>query len=227
MRYPRLGFVVCLLALAELVLPSCEGAREKPRLPEVKGRIYFAPLGEFPPATLQGLVAYYRDKFGLTIEVLPRMEIDESAVNHERNQVIAERLVVLMRRQYSQPATDPDAVIIGLTPEDIYIRGFDWRFAFGYRETRIGVISIARMDPVQYPPRERLYILLLKAFLKSIGFQVPDVPDQEVLLPRLRKMTTRYIALLYYRLPTNTRRESVLYESILGVDDLDRIGEEL
>jgi predicted Zn-dependent protease len=225
-RSPRGLLAALSLALVGLFLHSCEGSPQRPSLPDVKGRIYFAPLGGFPTAILHELVAYYRDKFGLTIEILPRVEIDGSVVNHDRDQLVAERLVVLMRSHHSKPATDPDAVIIGLTREDMYIRGFDWRFAFGYRETRIGVISTARMDPVQYPRREPLHILLLKALLETIGFRFDDVSDREVLLARLRKMTTRYIGILYYRLPASARRNSVLYESILGVDDLDSIGEE-
>lgn len=42
----------------------------------------------------------------------------------------------------------------------------------------------------------------------------------------VRKMTTRYIGILYYRLPASVRRNSVLSVSILSVDDLDCIGEE-
>jgi len=226
MRNPRHVFAALLLALAGLILQSCEGSPQTPSLPDVRGRIYFAPLGEFPAVMLHELVAHYKDKFGVTIETLPRMAIDDSAVNHDRNQLIAERLVVLMSRHHAGPATDPDAVIIGLTQEDMYIRGFDWRFAFGYRETRIGVISTARMDPVEFPRREPLYLVLIKALLEHIGIPPEDVADREILLTRLRKMVTRYIGFMHYRLPKSSSRKSVLYESILGVDDLDSIGEE-
>lgn len=225
-RIPGAVFVAVLLALSGLSLQSCEGSPQRPPLPDVKGRVYFAPLGEFPAAILHELATHYRDKFGLTIEILPRMEIDESAVNHDRNQLIAERLVVLMRRHHSGPAMDPDAVIIGMMREDMYIRGFDWRFAFGYRETRIGVISTARMDPVEYPRREPLPLVLIKALLEHMGIPFDDDADQEILLARLRKMTTRYIGLMHFRLPQSPSRKSVLYESILGVDDLDSIGED-
>jgi hypothetical protein len=43
---------------------------------------------------------------------------------------------------------------------------------------------------------------------------------------RLRKMATRDIGDLYFGLPLSSDRHSVLYRSILGVPDLDAIGED-
>jgi hypothetical protein len=43
---------------------------------------------------------------------------------------------------------------------------------------------------------------------------------------RLRKMATRYIGILYFGLPLSFDRDSVLYQDILGVTDLDAMGED-
>lgn len=52
-------------------------------------------------------------------------------------------------------------------------------------------------------------------------------PDDELLFSRVRKMITRYIGLLYYALPMNDDRTSLLYNNILSLDDLDNLKEPL
>ncbi len=95
--------------------------------------------------------------------------------------------------------------MIGITEEDIYIRKSSWQFAFSYRaENRFAVVSSARMNPV--------------------NFDQPN--DQALLHTRLRKMITKNIGILYFGLPQNNDPRSVLYRSILGVDELDRVGED-
>ncbi len=92
----------------------------------------------------------------------------------------------------------------GFVTDDLYIRGRpDWRWAFGPRdEAHLGVVSTARM---------------------SAGSGLfHDVIESA----RLRKMATRDIGVLYFGLPLSTDRRSVLYQDILGVDDLDAMGED-
>ena len=57
-------------------------------------RIYFVPFAEFPTVALEELADYYRQKYELKIEILPSMSIPDSAVDNERGQLIAERLLV-------------------------------------------------------------------------------------------------------------------------------------
>jgi Zn-dependent protease with chaperone function/predicted Zn-dependent protease len=169
------------------------------------GRVYFVPLGAFSSPSVEELVTYYHQKLGLKIETLPALSVERAVVNFERQQLIAEELVALIKRKYPELAGDPGAILIGITPYDMYIRRSTWRFAFAFRdEGRFAVVSSTRMDPVN----------------------LREPPDPALLHTRLRKMVSKNIGIMHYRLPQTTDRNSVLYGPILSLDDLDSIGEE-
>jgi predicted Zn-dependent protease len=87
----------------------------------------------------------------------------------------------------------------------MYIREYNWRFAFSWRqEGRFAVVSTARMDPVFFG-RKR---------------------NDAILESRLRKMITKNIGLMYYGYFQSSDPKSVLYRSVLSIDDLDKIGED-
>lgn len=229
MRKRKVTFCVgvVLVVAAVLVVPSGQGCADQ--LPPVQGegRVYFVRLGDFPSTTVSQLVKYYKDKYGLTVEGLPKIELEKAAIDYDRNQLIAEELIGLMKRHHPDLANSPEAVLIGLTEGDMYVRMYNWRYAFGfYTERRLGVISTARMDPWEFPKADPLYITIVKVILWRMGIRFDGTPDPELLHTRLRKMTTRYIGFLHYRFPASNDRRSVLYRSILGVNDLDSIGED-
>jgi len=169
------------------------------------GRLYFVPLGEFPAASVEHLVAYYRDRYRLAVETLTAVPLESAAVDLLRQQLVAEELVALVKRHHPRLAVDPEAILIALTPYDMYIRGHTWRFAFAWRaDGRFAVISSARMDPLNFG----------------------DPFDPDLLHTRLRKMTTKTIGIMHYRLPQSEDRSSVMYGPILGLDDLDSVGED-
>ncbi|MGH7407021.1 MAG: M48 family metalloprotease, partial [Candidatus Methylomirabilales bacterium] len=169
------------------------------------GRVYFVPLGAFSSPSVEELVTYYHQKLGLKIETLPALSVERAAVNFERQQLIAAELVALIKRKYPELAGDPGAILIGITPYDMYIQEYTWRFAFAWREDgRFAVISSARMDPVNFR----------------------KTPDAALLHTRLRKILSKNIGIMYYRLPQSRDRNSVLYGPILSLDDLDSIGED-
>ena len=200
------------VVIASIVLLSCARAMEAPESPErprplqAKARVYFVPVGRFPQAALEQLPAYFKSKKGLAIEVLPTIPIDRTAFDSNRRQLIAEELIGLMMRGYPSLARDPDSILVGLTVGDMYIRAKpEWRYAFAAGDTvRFAVVSSARMDPMNYR----------------------QPPDAERLGLRLRKMVSKYIGYMYFQLPSNSDRRSVMYSPILSVDDLDSIGED-
>lgn len=98
-------------------------------------------------------------------------------------------------------AFEPDSTLIALTEEDIYIRGYSWKYVLGYRSGRRAVVSSARMA-------ER-----------------PD--DHERLEVRLRKMVTKYIGTLHYRLPVSSHCRSPQFDQIGGPEDLDSMDADL
>ena len=165
------------------------------------GKIYLVPMGNFPADAVANLVVHYRDKYGLTIETLPPVPLDPAAINFARNQLIAEEAVALMKDANLELVNDPEAILIGLTNVDMYIAKYNWQFTFSWRqEGRYAVVSDARMH---------------------LGS-----PRHEKVESRLRKMVTKNIGILYYRLPQSDDRRSVLYKSVGGLSELDYMGEE-
>src|SRR4051794_36284475 len=117
--YRRLGIAACLLLLLTvLVVPGPAQAQLTPRLQ----RIYLAPLGDLPDLDLPALTKYYADHYGLQIQVLPPLDPGVPQYDATRRQFIAEELIVQMELGYRGPGLDPQALLIGLTDQDMYIR---------------------------------------------------------------------------------------------------------
>ena len=201
------SFSVALLATCLFLVSGCvsRGAYvpiDKRKL-KGSGKIYFVTVGDFPPAEVEGLVAYYRDKYGISITTLPEVPLNPSAVDAKRDQLIAEAAVELMKEANPGLVKDPAVILIGLTSEDMYIAQYSWQFTFSWRqEGRYAVVSDARM---------------------SLGSSA--VPAEKV-RSRLRKMVTKNIGILYYGLPQSDDPRSVLYKDIGGLSELDYMGEE-
>ncbi|MBI3028595.1 MAG: hypothetical protein HYY64_03695, partial [Candidatus Rokubacteria bacterium] len=139
------------------------------------------------------------------IGLLRPIGLEPVVVDERRRQLIAEELLDLLKRRYPEHARNPQSIVIGVTEGDMYIREVDWRFAFAKRDgDRFAVVSSARMDPVNF------------------GY----LPDEELLQTRLRKMLSKNIGIMYYKLPQKADRRSVMFGPILGIDDLDSMGED-
>ena len=161
-------------------------------------------LGDFPKSQQRALVKHYQDKYGLHVEVLERLSLDSSTVDEQRQQLVAEQLIRVMKQGYPRLAEDPASILIGLTEHDMYIRGkTTWRFAFSYREDgRFAVVSSARM---------------------AIGLTAGQA---SVFHSRFRKMVSKNIGVLYYHLPQSLHPHSVMYKYVGGIQELDIMGEE-
>ena len=75
------------------------------------------------------------------------------AFDPSRGQFVAESLLVLMRRNLPRLAEDPNAVLIGITQQDMYIAGRRWRYAFSYRSENNAVVSTAHNVFPSHPGR--------------------------------------------------------------------------
>jgi len=172
-------------------------------------RLYLLPIGDTPAFLIDTLLVQCRRKLNLPVDTLPRLGSDRAWVDTNRNQIVAERVIASLRQRYPREARNDD-VVIGITSADMYIARYSWQFAFGYRPgggfgQRVAVVSFARMRPEFYnEPR-----------------------SDGLLVERLRKMVIRYIGVLYFQLPFNTDQKSVLYKDLLGLAELDTMGEEL
>jgi YD repeat-containing protein len=169
------------------------------------GTVYFVPLGKPQSLLSSDLLSYYRKKYGFEPRVLAPIPLPAWTKDETRHQFIAEELVEAMKRAYPQLANDPDAILIGVTDEDMYLSEVNWNYAFGWRqEERFAIVSTARMDPV---------------FNK-------EPANPKLAEARARKMITKEIGLLYYHLQPSYDLSSALYNSIGGVEDLDEMGED-
>jgi predicted Zn-dependent protease len=85
---------------------------------------------------------------GIDIQTLPAAPLEERLWDRSRGQLVAERVLTMIRQRYPEHVADPSATVIGLTTEDMYIQQRSWGFAFAYRGTdRLAIVSSARMDP--------------------------------------------------------------------------------
>jgi hypothetical protein len=165
-------------------------------------KVYLAPLGGISAAELQDLADFYAVRYDLDVGILPPAPIPAGLEDPARSQVAAEDVIALLPSIYPE-AADPNSVVIGVLPMDMYVRGIpDWRWAFGNRaDGHLAVVSTARMHA--------------KGFFGA-----------SIAASRLRKMVTRDIGVLYFGLPLSNDAHSVLYSEILSVPDLDRLGED-
>jgi YD repeat-containing protein len=169
------------------------------------GTVYLVPLGKPQSSLSSDLLSYYQTKYGLKLRLLAPVPLPAWTEDEIRHQFIAEELVEAMKRGYPQLANDPDAILVGFIDEDMYISQMNWSYAFSWRqEERFAIVSTARMDPV---------------FDK-------EPADPKVTAARARKMLTKDIGLLYYRLQPSNDYASALYDSIDDVEDLDDMGED-
>jgi tetratricopeptide (TPR) repeat protein len=170
-----------------------------------KERLYFVPLGNFSPALLARLVNYCKQKTGIQAIVTQPVPFALTTVDKRRQQVIAEEAIQLMKLRYPDLTADPNAILIGVTDQDMYICQKKWEYAFNYRmQGRFAVVSSARMNPVNFG----------------------GSANEALTEARMRKMLLKNIGAVYYLMPLNHDPKSVLYEDVEGVGDLDNMGED-
>jgi predicted Zn-dependent protease len=174
--------------------------------PDKVYHIYFVPIGNVSRADIDGLVRHYRQKFGLDSTILPALMPGSSDVNPDRHQLIAENPLESMHKICSRYIDNNLSVLIGITSDDMYPHGQDWRFCFGWRQTRIhsAVVSTARMD------------------LHYEG----EPANQANETSRLQKMVTKDIGIMYFNRSPSKDPHSVLFNGILGIQELDQTSED-
>jgi predicted Zn-dependent protease len=160
--------------------------------------VYLVPLGGFSGSTLQKLAEDVHAKLGLSVSVRPGFALPRSAFDRVRRQYVADELLGPIEHIGTGDPRRP--VVVGFTRADMYTRLKDWRYTFALRDgVASSVISSARMD-------DRFY-----------GYRSND----RLLFSRLEKMLTKTLGVLYWGLPLSADPRSVLYDSILSLDDLD------
>jgi YD repeat-containing protein len=166
------------------------------------GGVYLVHLGEPSTIDLEPLRDYYQQALGLDVTILPPATLESAAFDSARQQLVAERVIDSMRQAVGSIADDPDAHVLGVVEQDMYIEEYDWTYALNFRsDYRFAVISTARITPLADAA----------------------APPRELTTSRLRKLLTKNIGLMLYRLPYSKDPTSIFYSSIDGAADLDRI----
>jgi predicted Zn-dependent protease len=167
-------------------------------------QVYLLPL-EAEPELMQSLKQYYRTELNLDVHILPSVQLTSAEWNEQRHQLIAEYSYERMYEKYPWYRWPTNAIVIGITSRDMYISGRPWLFAFSWRARQGAVVSYARMD--------------------NRAFGLP--PNPQLLERRLRKMVTRNIGVLDFQLPMVPDPTNLMYQDIMGLEELDQIGEDL
>ncbi len=197
--------LIVWISLLILIFAGSSCTTPRPQAGYEKADVYLVPFDEFPATIINELAEYYEQKLKLAVSLLPGLSITAKAVNNTRRQVIAEELIELIKAKYQHLTRNSKSIIIGLTMRDMHIRHYDWQFAFSFRgHQRYAVVSSARMDPI------------------NLG----DEADYALMKTRIRKMTTKNIGILFYGMPLRSDPNSVLYNRIDGIEELDAMGED-
>jgi len=174
----------------------------KPEQLQGPGSLYLVALGDAASGDVTELAAFLEKEFGIPVKTLPPMSLPDEAYDARRKQWVAEMLVQSMAAKYPDIAADPDARIVGVLEDDLYIRSFNWSFTYSYREhNKYSVVPTVRLDP-------------------SFG-HFP--PSEAIRMERLRKIAMKAVGLLYLDFEESSNPHSV--DAIeASIEDIDRMG---
>jgi predicted Zn-dependent protease len=162
--------------------------------PKRHARVYIVPLGGVQGLGLDELPEFYRSRYGISVTLLEPIPLEPSVRNTARNQLIFEELTRLMHARLPHLARDKSAYLIGVTDEDMYIRGNNWNFAYSAYDPplRAGMVSSRRFIPV------------------------PLAGSETLLRARIRKVVSRTMGFVVFDLPRSDDPSSVMYRDLYG-----------
>ncbi len=164
--------------------------------------VYLVPIGTTLPGIVDHLIGFYREKLGLEVVAARAAPFDASLYDPLRKQLIAEQLVYLLEVWCEGLSSNPSAIFVGITANDIYARGRHTPYVYAYQDGgRYAVVSSARLT------------------------DGPRRASPEPARSRLRKIVTQAIGMLYYDLPLKDDPHSVLSARVATVEAIDAIDE--
>lgn len=174
------------------------------QLPDVPAqKVYLIPIGLTENEPLDWAPDYYKAKFGVDVVLLPAAELNAGVENSQRHQLNASKCVDFLRHLPPDLASDPAAILIGVTSRDMYIPDFNWAYAENWRTGgHFAIVSSARLHPLS----------------------PMDQWNPEWLNSRLQKLLTKNIAMLYFGLPLSCDDTSLLSAGVDSGMAIDRMG---
>lgn len=181
-------------------------ARDPLLLGESKKKVLVVPLGPVSSAYLAWAPAYYKAKFGLSVEILPAISLNGSVWDAKRHQFAADNLIALMKAALPEKVKDQSTILIGVTSGDMYIQSFDWRYAINYRlDGRFAVLSEARLKP----------------------FRPFQNWNKALAISRLQKMLTKNIYLLCFDVPLSSDYTSAVSGGVMSPEEVDYMADQV
>jgi len=146
---------------------------------------------------LRELRSYYEQKYGISVEIAPELPVSFSdTYDSMRGQHHAEKLIASLKHRYS--TLKGERVYIAFVSQDMYSSTNGGAYSYAFADKKHAVISDGRIG----------------AF------------GDHNLLPLLRKLATREIALLLFKQPLSNDPRSVLFSGLNGPDDLRNMSDD-
>jgi predicted Zn-dependent protease len=188
---------VARIALSVVVLAAC-AALAAGGAPASGGKgVVVVPVGAVDAGLVRHVAAELRSQLGIRVRVGERRALPTSLRDRDRGQFAGEDVVSMLERLAEARAGN--TAVLGVASVDLYPRTSGWKWEFAHRRGNVGVVSVARMDQ------------------RTWGGE----PNRGLVLRRLRKYALRYGAILALGKRETADPRSVLYDSILSLDDLD------
>jgi hypothetical protein len=168
----------------------------------VPGReVCLVPLGSFDAERLKPIEAFFETRYGVTTTIESSVPLPSRLVNAAFGQIDSKWPILMTKEHDGACASQPTNVVLGFTDLDMTSPG--WPYIFWHTDgERTGVIAIKRMrddDETSEDPRNA----------------------------RMRKIATKLLGYVYYKLNASWSIESVLFTGYYGgLDELDNTGED-
>lgn len=131
---------------------------------------------------MDDLPQFYREQYGLSVELLAPIPLEPRLRNDSRGQLIFEEIVAFLQPRLPHLAGQKTAYLIAVTDEDMYIAKQNWNFAYtayGF-QNRVGAVSSHRFVPEPLAGNEKLFrSRICKVVSRTIGFVVFDLPRSD------------------------------------------------
>lgn len=167
------------------------------------GQVYILPLDDTAASDLKELPAYYKALLDLDVTLLATQKLGTDSADAKAKQVIAEKALDSIEQAHREIAEDLNAVIVGVTSQDLNIQTSGWSFATNFRRGRFALVSTARLHNIPWY----------------------SGANPEIYPVRVRKMVTKNLALLHYPLDLSSDPTSALASSVFSGAEVDAMGE--
>jgi len=175
------------LIIFSLIFVSC-GSKDNKKTYEgnidVDSDIYLVPVGDVDIKYLEAIVPKLEKRFTTNVYVSAdkRMSIPDDAYDYDEQKYISVYILHEMAKKLTFPT---NSRVLGVTNVDIFVPESGYTFFFGqsFKQAKMALISIIRMDPKSYvrgKPNEALLIERMeKEAVHVLGhlFGLSNVPD--------------------------------------------------